>query len=324
MKRDIWGHRPGEDDDSPQGALERVVLAMLAEQRRGRRWKLFFRLVYLALAMFLIASLLPKRLESGGLGQDFTAVIDVDGVIADHADASADHIIAGLDEAFSEPHCKAVILKIDSPGGSPVQADQVYREIRRLRREHPQRKVYAVIGDMGASGAYYIAAAADEIYVSPASIVGSIGVIMESFGFPDALHKLGIERRVLTAGTHKAIGDPFSAQKPDEQAYLQKVLGQVHQQFIAAVREGRGQRLHVDADTFSGLFWTGDQAVSLGLADGFGSAADVARQIVHAPELVNFTHTGNPFDQAAKKIGLSAAEGLFQGLQTLAASPHLR
>ncbi len=299
-------------------------MALLAEQRRARRWRIFFRLVYIFLLVLIVGSLLPKRLESGSLGQDFSAVINVDGVIADHADASADHIIAGLDDAFADPHCKAVILKIDSPGGSPVQADQVYREIRRLRREHPQRKVYAVIGDIGASGAYYIAAAADEIYVSPASIVGSIGVIMDGFGFPQALQKLGVERRVLTAGTHKAIGDPFSAVKPDEQAYLRAVLEQVHQQFIAAVREGRGQRLHVDANTFSGLFWTGDQAVQLGLADGFGSAADVARQIVHAPNLVNFTHEGNPFDQAAKKMGLSAAEGVFAGLQTLAASPHLR
>ncbi len=312
MTKDVWGR-----DDSahpPEWALlEKVLLASLVEQRRARRWSIFFKLLAVSLLIMLVVLFTPQEMHTSGTWH--TGVVKVNGEISADTDASADNIILGLDAAFEAPRCKAVILSINSPGGSPVQADMIYREIWRLRKLHPDRKVYAVISDMGASGAYYIASAANEIYVSPASMVGSIGVIMGGFGFPDLLNKLGVERRVLTAGQHKAIGDPFSPVKPDEKTYLLSMLEAVHQQFIAAVRQGRGARLHETPDIFSGLFWTGDQAVTLGLADGFGSAHEVARNIIHAPELVDYSHEGNPLDHAFKKLGVSATQGLFQGWQ---------
>ncbi len=318
MEKDkIWGTADSEAaSGSPEWRLlEKIVLASVTEQRRARRWSIFFKLLFVSCFLLVISLMGKNGLQSRvGISKDHTGVIDVRGEIADSGDASAQNIIQGLRDASASVHCKAIILRINSPGGSPVQADLVYHEILRLRHLHPDRKIYAVITDVGASGAYYIASAAEDIYVNPASIVGSIGVIMESFGFPELLHKVGVERRVLTAGTHKAIGDPFSPQNADDLTYIHNMLEQVHEQFISAVRTGRGSRLHETPDIFSGLFWTGAQALKLGLADGFNSDAGVAREIVHAEDLVNYTHQDSPWDNAARKLGVYLLGGVMQSL----------
>ena len=304
--------------------LEKTLLAGIQEQRRARRWGIFFKLltfVYLfgILALFLLLTDMDKAASRSA---SHTALVEVRGVIADQEAASADNIIKGLREAFKDPKTKAVVLRINSPGGSPVQAGYVYDEIRRLRGEHPQIKLYAVITDLGASGAYYIASAADEIYADKASLVGSIGVTAAGYGFVGAMEKLGVERRAYTSGEHKAFLDPFSPEKPEETKFWQGVLDTTHQQFIAMVKQGRGERLKgkEHPELFSGLIWSGEQAQALGLVDGLGSASYVARDIVGEKELVDFTVQESPFDRFSKRIGASVAEHLamwmgFQGLQ---------
>jgi protease-4 len=242
--------------------------------------------------------------------------VEVNGVIAEQNDANADRIVTGLREAFKADNSKAVLLRINSPGGSPVQSGQVYREIERLRKKHPEKKLYAAITDMGASGAYYIAAAADEIYADPASIVGSIGVIMQGFGFTDAIDKLGVERRMLTAGENKDMLDPFQPVDPEQQEHVQGMLGNIHDQFIEAVKKGRGDRLADPAkhELFSGLFWTGERAVELGLADGLKSPGQVARDVVGAKDIVNYTPRKNPFDELLNRLGTSIGEGISEAL----------
>jgi protease-4 len=247
-------------------------------------------------------------------------LIDVRGVIADKEAASADNIVTSLQAAFADPKVKGVVLRINSPGGSPVQSGYVYDEIRRLRGLHPDIKVYAVISDLGASGAYYIASAADEIYADKASLVGSIGVTAAGFGFVGAMDKLGIQRRAYTSGEHKAFLDPFEPEKPDETKFWQGVLNVTHEQFIASVKQGRGDRLK-DKDhpeLFSGLVWTGQQALPLGLIDGLGNASSVARDVIGEKELIDFTVQESAFDRFSKKLGASVAEQLamwmgFQG-----------
>ncbi|MEJ2398793.1 MAG: S49 family peptidase [Gammaproteobacteria bacterium] len=237
--------------------------------------------------------------------------VDINGVISASSQASADNVIAGLKQAFNDTNTAGVILNINSPGGSPVQAGYIYDEIRRLRKSHPKIKVYAVIADICASGGYFIASSADDIYADKASLVGSIGVIMNGFGFVDTLKKLGIQRRLYTAGKHKGFLDPFSPVKPDEVAHAQAMLDNIHQQFIDAVKAGRGKRLtQNNKNLFSGLIWTGEESLKLGLIDGYGSTRYVAREIIKAPHIVNYTHRPNIWQRFADRIGASAATKL--------------
>ncbi len=309
-------------DDKSWKLLEKTLMAGVQEQRRARRWGIFFKclvFIYLFVGLGVIIQAIDLK-KNPGNGSAYTAVIDIEGMIADKEAASADNIIGSLQAAFEDSKVKGVVLRINSPGGSPVQAGYVYDEIVRLRAAHPDIKVYAVIADLGASGAYYIASAADQVYADKASLVGSIGVTAAGYGFVETLDKLGIERRVYTAGEHKSFLDPFQPQKPEETAFWQGVLDTTHKQFIASVKKGRGDRLK-DKDhpeLFSGLVWSGEQALSLGLSDGLGSDSSVARDVIGEKELVDFTVEESPLDRFSKKLGASIAERLamwmgFQG-----------
>ena len=302
--------------------LEKTLLAGIQEQRRSRRWGIFFKVLtfcYLVTVLLLFTPLLDmERAAVGGSG--YTALIDVRGPIADKEQASADNLVTSLQAAFEDPRVKGVVLRINSPGGSPVQSGYVYDEIRRLRGLHSDIKVYAVISDLGASGAYYIASAADEIYADKASLVGSIGVTAAGFGFVGTMEKLGVQRRAYTSGDHKAFLDPFEPEKPDETKFWQGVLNVTHQQFIDSVKKGRGDRLKdkEHPELFSGLVWTGQQALPLGLIDGLGNTSSVARDVIGAKDLVDFTVQESTFDRFSKKLGASVAEQLamwmgFQG-----------
>ena len=312
---------PATGDDKSWKLLEKTLLAGIQEQRRARRWGILFKALtfcYLIMVLFLFSPLMD--MERSATSSAYTALIDVRGVIADKEAASADNLVTSLQAAFDDPKVKGVVLRINSPGGSPVQSGYVYDEIRRLRGLHPDIKMYAVISDLGASGAYYIASAADEIYADKASLVGSIGVTAAGFGFVGAMDKLGIQRRAYTSGEHKAFLDPFEPEKPDETKFWQGVLNVTHEQFIASVKQGRGDRLK-DKDhpeLFSGLVWTGQQALPLGLIDGLGNASSVARDVIGEKELVDFTVQESAFDRFSKKLGASVAEQLamwlgFQG-----------
>jgi protease-4 len=302
------------ENDRSWKLLEKTLLASVQEQRRARRWGIFFKLltfIYLAGMLLMFTPLLDME-KTVGKGEHYTAVIDVRGVIADKESASADNLVGSLRAAFEDPKVKGVILRINSPGGSPVQAGYVYDEIRRLRGLHPDVKVYAVIADLGASGAYYIASAADQIYADKASLVGSIGVTAAGYGFVGAMEKLGVERRAYTSGEHKSFLDPFQPQKEDETKFWQGVLDTTHQQFIASVKQGRGDRLK-DKDhpeLFSGLIWSGEQALQLGLIDGLSSSSAVARDVIGEKEMVDFTKQESPFDKFSKKLGTAVAEQL--------------
>lgn len=309
------------DNDKSWKLLETTLLASVQEQRRARRWGIFFKaltFIYLfgAIAVFSPALNFSKGASSS---KAHTAVIEIRGMIADQEAASADNVVGSLRSAFEDKNTKGVVLRINSPGGSPVQSGYIYDEIRRLRGEHPDIKLYAVIADLGASGAYYIASAADAIYADKASLVGSIGVTAATFGFVGTMEKLGVDRRVYTSGEHKAFLDPFQPQKPDETAFWQGVLNTTHKQFIASVKQGRGERLK-DAEhpeLFSGLIWTGEQAVQLGLVDALGNASSVARDVIGEKELVDYTVKETPFDRFAKKLGASVAEhaAMWMGFQ---------
>ncbi|AZC29799.1 signal peptide peptidase SppA [Pseudomonas chlororaphis] len=309
-------------DDKSWKLLEKTLLAGVQEQRRSRRWGIFFKFltfVYLLVALALFTPLMDME-KTATRGAGYTALIEVTGMIADKESASADNIVTGLRAAFEDSKVKGIVLRINSPGGSPVQSGYVYDEIRRLRGLHPDTKVYAVISDLGASGAYYIASAADQIYADKASLVGSIGVTAAGYGFVGAMEKLGVERRTYTSGEHKSFLDPFQPQKPEETQFWQSVLDTTHRQFIASVKQGRGERLK-DKDhpeLFSGLVWSGEQALQLGLVDGLGNASSVARDVVGEKELVDFTVQESPFDRFSRKLGASVAEHLamwmgFQG-----------
>ncbi|MFI3044605.1 Peptidase S49, SppA [Pseudomonas coronafaciens pv. coronafaciens] len=300
----------GREEAKSWKLLEKTLLASVQEQRRARRWGIFFKL--LTFAFLFVAVVLPMLDLEGGASRrsSHTALIDVQGVIADKEAASAENIVTALQKAFEDEKTKGVILRINSPGGSPVQSGYVYDEIRRLRATKPDIKVYAVITDLGASGAYYIASAADEIYADKASLVGSIGVTAAGFGFVGTMEKLGVDRRTYTSGEHKAFLDPFQPQKADETQFWQGVLDTTHRQFIASVKQGRGDRLK-DKDhpeLFSGLVWTGEQAVGLGLVDGLGNASYVARELIKEKDIVEYTVEESPFDRFSKKIGTSMAE----------------
>ncbi|WP_420234591.1 S49 family peptidase [Pseudomonas sp. ABY48] len=309
-------------DEKSWKLLEKTLLAGVEEQRRARRWGIFFKclvFIYLFFGLAMIFQAFDGKKISGG-GSAYTAVIDIEGIIADKEAASADNIIGSLRAAFEDSKVKGVVLRINSPGGSPVQSGYVYDEIVRLRALHPDTKVYAVISDLGASGAYYIASAADQIYADKASLVGSIGVTAAGYGFVGTMEKLGVERRVYTSGEHKSFLDPFQPQKPEEAAFWQGVLDTTHKQFIASVKKGRGERLKdkEHPELFSGLVWSGEQALPLGLIDGLGSASSVARDVIGQKDLVDFTIEESPFDRFSKKLGASIAEHLamwmgFQG-----------
>ena len=259
------------------------------------------------------------------MAEAHVGIVDVNGVIAPDQEASADLIVTGLTRAFEAENTTAVLLKINSPGGSPVQSNQVYNAIKRLRAEYPEKKLYAAITDVGASGAYFIASAADEIYADPASIVGSIGVIMAGFGLEQAADKLGVERRVFTAGENKDLMDPFSPVKPAHRKHVQTMLDDIHQQFIAAVKKGRGNRLKVDGhpELFSGLFWTGERAMDLGLIDGLMSPGQVVREVVGEEEMLNYSASRSPMEEFIRRFGVSIGEGVATQLG-LSASPVIR
>lgn len=315
---DQWKAPTLEKDGSPEDAkswklLEKTLLAGVQEQRRSRRWGIFFKFLtfaYLFTALLLFTPLFgDKKTSSKG---DHTALVEIQGMIADKESASADNIVGSLRAAFEDSKTRGVILRINSPGGSPVQSGYVYDEIRRLRAEKPAIKVYAVITDLGASGAYYIASAADQIYADKASLVGSIGVTAAGFGFVGVMEKLGVDRRTYTSGEHKAFLDPFQPQKADETQFWQEVLAITHRQFIASVKQGRGDRLKdkEHPELFSGLIWTGEQAVGLGLVDALGSSSYVARDVIGAKDIVDYTIQESPFDRFSKKLGTSIAERL--------------
>lgn len=306
------------EKDRQWSLIENLVGGILVEQRRSRRWGIFFKLLtffYLFLFLvYVIAMAANMNIGKAAKGNEYTAVINVAGVISADEQASADNIVSGLRAAFEDKAAKAVVLRINSPGGSPVQSGYVYDEINRLRELHPDKKVYAVITDLGASAAYYIASAADEIYADKGSLVGSIGVVASGFGFVDAIDKLGVTRRVYTSGQHKGFLDPFLPPKAEETEFWQDVLNTVHTQFINSVKEGRGDRLKENPKLFSGLVWSGEQAVTLGLVDGLGSTSYVAREVVGAEELVDFTPQENPIERFAKQLGTSIGLGISQKL----------
>lgn len=273
-----------------QDVLAELAFAALKEKRRSRRWGIFFKslfFLYLVVILFMIYA--PLTQDTAKTDENHTAMVSIEGLIASGADASAENIIAGLRAAFESDNTEGVILHINSPGGSPVQAGQVYDEINRLREAYPKKPIYAVAADLCASGGYYIAAAAQKIYANQASIVGSIGVRADGFGFVEAMDKLGISRRLYTAGESKAFLDPFSPQQPDDIRHIQEMLNEIHQQFITAVQAGRGERLTDNPQLFSGLVWTGDAGVSLGLVDELADIRYVAEEVIGAEEIVDYT-----------------------------------
>ena len=303
--------------------LEKVAFATLREQRAKRRWGIFFKLAGLA---YLIA--LPALLMDWGDSEQLadrrhTAVIHLRGTIEAQGEASAQNLNDALEAAFADKRTAGVVLRVNSPGGSPVQAGIVHDEILRLRTVHPQIPLYAVVEDVCASGGYYVAVAADKIFVDKASIVGSIGVLMDAFGFTGTMEKLGIERRLLTAGENKGFLDPFSPQDLRQTEHAQVLLREIHQQFIEVVRRGRGDRLRETPDLFSGLMWTGSQSIGLGLADGFGTVGSVARDVIKAERLVEYTVRDNLAERLARRLRADTAGGAFGSLFDLA-RPLLR
>ena len=300
-----------------RAALERIALASLQEQRRSRRWGIFFKMlgfIYLFALLFVALGWLGKR--DGVSPARHTAVVEINGIIASDHPSAAENIVAGLQEAFKDKRTQGVILRINSPGGSPVQAAQINSEIRRLREKYPNTPLYAVVEDICASGGYYVAVASDQIYVNESSIVGSIGVLMDGFGFAEVLEKLGIERRLLTAGENKGFLDPFSPLDPKQREHAQQMLDAIHQQFIKVVREGRGDRLKETPDMFSGLMWTGVRSIEMGLADALGSVEYVAREVIKAEDLVDYTPRENIAERVAKRFGAAMAEVLVRTLMT--------
>ncbi|MGE5792416.1 MAG: S49 family peptidase [Bacteroidota bacterium] len=309
----------GRTENWERGVIEKLALEALKEQRRARRWGIFFKLLAFAYVTFLVVALFDWS-RTDRLSDKHTALVEVSGVIDAKGNANADNVNAALQGAFKDKKTQGVVLRINSPGGSPVQAGIIYDEIRRLRGLHPEIPMYAVVEDICASGGYYIASAADKIYVDKASLVGSIGVLMDNFGFVDTMQKLGVERRVFTSGDNKAFLDPFSPLEPRQVEHAKALLGEIHQQFIDVVRKGRGTRLKDSPELFSGLIWTGAKSIELGLTDGFGSLDYVAREVVKAEQIVDYTQKENVAERLAKRFGAGAAAAL--GLGT--AGPRLR
>ena len=295
--------------------IEKLALAALHEQRARRRWGIFFKLATLSIVLLAIFAFMIYEQSDAEILTRHTALIEIDGTIeAGGGSGAADSVIPALGKAFADDSAVGIILRINSPGGSPVQAGMINDEIVRLKKSHPKKPLYVVVDEMCASGGYYIAVAADKIFVNKASVVGSIGVLMDGFGFTGLMDKLGVERRLQTAGVNKGFMDPFSPQSDKQKVYAQQMLDEIHQQFIEVVRKGRGARLKESPDTFSGLFWTGAKAVELGLADGFGTVDSVARDELKAADMVDYTqHEGLP-ERVLKKFGAAMGSGVVKSL----------
>lgn len=299
-------HSAGSDNSWERTMLKDLAFAAIKEQRAKRRWGYVFKaFILLYLVAFLILAYSPGKLPA--VSEAHTALIDINGVISADAEANADTLVTGIREAFESDSAKGLILRLNTPGGSPVQAGLVNDEIRRLQLERPEFPVYAVVQDICASGGYYIAVAAKEIYADKASIVGSIGVRMDSFGLTGLIDKLGVERRSLTAGENKSFLDPFLPMKQEDIEHAQQMLDTIHQQFITVVKEGRGDRLQDNDELFSGLFWSGEQALELGLIDGLASSSKVARDVIGAEDIIDYTPRPNYLDRFAGKLGASIA-----------------
>lgn len=294
--------------------LEKLAFASLKEQRARRRWGIFFKLSFLLLIVFVIlmaVGLSGKEIETS---TSHAALIEIEGVIDAGGNGSAEVVNRALNRAFNDSGSVGVIMRINSPGGSPVQAGMINDEIKRLRKEHPKKPLYVVVEEMCASGGYYVAVAGDKIFVNKASIVGSIGVLMDGYGFTGLMEKVGVERRLLTAGENKGFLDPFSPQSPAHKEYAQVMLNEIHQQFIDVVRAGRGKRLKETTDTFSGLFWSGSKAVEIGLADGFGTVNSVARDEFKSDEIVDYTEHEGLSDRMLKKFGAAAGASAMKAM----------
>jgi protease-4 len=304
-----------------RATLEKLAFASLEEQKSSRRWKTFVRLAWLGFFIALVWLAMHRGSAPNSVTSPHTAVVEIRGEISEGSDASAEFVNSALRAAFEDEGARAVVLLINSPGGSPVQAGMMNDEILRLKAKH-KKPVYAVVEETCASAAYYIAVAADQIYVDKASIVGSIGVLMDGFGFTGLMDKLGVERRLLTAGDNKGFLDPFSNQSERQRAYAQTMLNQIHQQFITVVKNGRGDRLKETPEMFSGLFWSGQQAVSLGLADQFGSLEFVAREVVKAEDIIDYTRRENVAERLAKRFGAALGEGAMKA--ALRSAPAFR
>jgi protease-4 len=310
-----------DNENWERNVLEKLALAAVKEQRRARQWGVLFKLLTLTfLFLVFFAAMGWLKGKEGIVGGKHTALVEVHGVIALDSRASAENVMAGLQAAFEDKGTQGVILRINSPGGSPVQAGLINDEIVRLRAKYPNTPIYAVVEEMGASGAYYIAAAADKIYVDKASLIGSIGVLMDGFGFTGAMDKVGVERRLLTAGENKGFLDPFSPMSAKQKEYAQQILNEIHQQFIGVVKKGRGKRLKETPELFSGLVWNGQKSVELGLADGLGSVDYVAREIIKAPDLVDYTQEENLGERLARRFGAA----LGKGVASVLAEPQVR
>jgi protease-4 len=306
---------PTSSGNWERGVLEKLAAESLNEQRRARRWKTTVSLLWLAFCVFtllLLAGALGGKREGSSL-EKHTALIDMKGVISADSKASADKMIGALQAAFKDKNTQGVVLRINSPGGSPVQAGYINDEIKRLRAKYKDIPLYVVVQDICASGGYYVAVAGDKIYVDKASIVGSIGVLMDGFGFTGTMEKLGVERRLITAGENKGFLDPYSPLNPEQQKYAKQMVDEIHQQFIKVVREGRGKRLKETPDLFSGLVWSGEKSVSLGLADALGGLDFVAREVIKAEQVVDFTPDDSFSEQIARRFGASAAESFLGG-----------
>ena len=320
--------RVGDAPGWERGVLEKLVMATVTEQRRSRRWKIFFRFAALAVVLLLLATafgwIRPPEVAATATGARHTALIEIDGVLDAGGDVDADAVIGALRAAFKDSGTAGVVMRINSPGGSPVQAGLIADEMRRLRAANPNVPLYAVVEEICASGGYYVASAADRIYVDKASLVGSIGVLMDGFGFTEAMGKLGVERRLLTAGENKGFLDPFSPLSEAQREHAKKMLGVIHQQFIDTVRKGRGDRLKDVPGLFSGLVWTGTTSIELGLADELGSLRSVARDVVKAEELVDFTRRPNLAERLAKRAGMSAGQAIARELGASGVAPRLR
>lgn len=297
-----------------RATLEKLAMATLVEQRAARRWRNGIRLAWLGLVIVLLWIGMSRSGPAADITKPHTAVVEIKGEIASGTDASAELVVAAMRAAFEDQGAQAVVLLINSPGGSPVQAGIINDEIRRLKAKH-NKPVYAVVEETCASAAYYIAVAADQIFVDKASVVGSIGVLMDGFGFTGLMDKLGVERRLMTAGENKGFMDPFSPQTEKQRAFAQAMLDRIHQQFINVVKTGRGARLKETPETFSGLFWTGQQAIELGLADQLGNLDFVAREVVKAEDLVDYTRRDNVAERLAKKFGASMGESMAHALK---------
>ena len=302
------------DNQWEKNIISKLAEASLNEQKKARRWGIFFKLLTFAYLTSILFLYTDPTLTNVNTNAKHTALINLKGIIAEDKEASANNIVSALRDAFDDENTAGIIIKINSPGGTPVQAGYIYDEIVRLKKEHPDTPLYAVISDICASGGYYVASAADKIYADKASIVGSIGVRMDNFGFVDTLKKIGAERRTLTAGENKALMDPFLPINEKNQSHLKSMLDEIHQQFISAVKHGRGDRLKDVDGLFSGLIWTGERSVEIGLVDALASSSYVAREVIGEEDMVDFTVKKDLLEKLAGRLGASAASTLSERL----------